>query len=390
MEQWQVHRYACISPQSPRNDLNWNACLICNQLAYKEVDHLLYHQTICQGPRQLMSSSVPIPPSFDEYAMASKVICFQQHVSFMQKFKSDRELFDMVYDDISFNLSPPVVKNSNGILRRPPTSTKASVLQSTLVSPKPGKTNSTTSSVASTDAAPVHSPSPSKFVSLSVPSTFAAVPALAALSPSSFGIVEPRNSGVFQDLDTGDEKSTSSKESLHTSSKESLRTYDSKVKDPHERFWIDGDVSFTATDDHISREETKPHFGWAFVQYGSTNTDKHGVQRHRYYCLGCYKCPEDGCCFVSKPKVPIIRALAGVPSGPTVSHCLIHKCKLHHFPCCGGNTKPLRGWNTSSKGSPPCVLISEKKHDGVVLLKHYGTHMNHDRPPTTRVTPTGQ
>ena len=108
--------------------------------------------------------------------------------------------------------------------------------------------------------------------------------------------------------------------------------------------------------------------GWATCQYAH-NKNK---QYHSSYkcCLGSYNCPESGCKFKSRPRLPRnpSKLSAKNPLPPKNPYCIIHDTKeLIHVPC------------------PVEMIVSTciQVEDPHVKVQHFGVH-NHPKPPPIR------
>ena len=103
--------------------------------------------------------------------------------------------------------------------------------------------------------------------------------------------------------------------------------------------------------------------GWCRVQFSRYRSRNGDTTTNKTRCLGCMGCPEPGCNYRKRSKLPKQRNIFAQPSPLKLSDkcCKIHGCELEHVSC--------------------CVIIETKTHhqDGYVEVTHIGTH-THDSP----------
>ena len=88
-----------------------------------------------------------------------------------------------------------------------------------------------------------------------------------------------------------------------------------------ERRWPNGNIQFVVPPgDQWTRG--KPHVGYALA-HSSTDKNKHGHEKRKFFCLGVHACSNPDCGFVRRPALPKIKKVGAMPP-PCKDECPMH------------------------------------------------------------------
>lgn len=138
-------------------------------------------------------------------------------------------------------------------------------------------------------------------------------------------------------------------------------------KNPRE--FPQGDVVIVYDDSECGGPQNDPVIGWAAMAVSVSMFQRRmGVKK--FACLGVYVCPEQGCTFRERPKVPRRgdkKYSTGGKLPPAQKICHVHKCALEHIAC-------------------KCTWVKSTSEDGKKKVTHFGVHA-HPVPQAIKIPP---
>ncbi len=161
-----------------------------------------------------------------------------------------------------------------------------------------------------------------------------------------------------------------------------------QAQQEEEWFWPNGTCEYTLPEYALGTGyggQKVPVFGHALCQLSSRKEKDYYVKR--YYCLGVYECPVEGCMWKMAPRYPLSKKIGEKPRPPKYT-CPRH---ISNTPvwrrCLGGEHKAFQ----TPMVNQPCAIIARKPLAGDQPYKiyHYGTH-NHERPPNKKIQPAAK
>lgn len=288
-----------------------------------------------------------------------------RNLDMLQRFEEDQRAIHAKYQPFSFTLP-------SGVAFPPPIESILAHVGTTpghhgLDAAGPGDTKSRASLASPAVVTQAAYPPPS--------TTAASAHLWSSIHSSSLNLM----SGIDPFAPLGDESLTASGPADDSAATVAVQACSGPKELTEDQVWPNGNLCIFIRYEDCHRGSKRPPFGWSTLHTTTTRRADGSIIR-THYCLGCGKCPEPGCEFVTRILTPEQgRSRTAAARLPTNAKCPNHPdAELIYKDCAGhitGNGPPGR-----------CRIDVIDRNTGSLEIHHYGTH-DHDRPPLARPAP---